>query len=229
MNTNDLLNQYQLFKNLETSYLEKNSGSGSATKVMLELAEEEMKEAYKNLKLGIIDVLRHTNDFYKKIQQQNRELICNTSFEVKVIKVVKGPRQSDKFSTRFEGGIFPNGFLYYKSVETNQKYTLLSYASYLKGKIDEHGAGELKETDREVALIKTLPALYDAKISLDGSVNLKVTELDPSLEQRLIAYHLAGDPFNRSEKRRKLFLRNRTEMNRLIGLQLDELAKLNKR
>ncbi|MBI3133540.1 MAG: hypothetical protein HYZ14_02585 [Bacteroidetes bacterium] len=221
----DLLELLKEYKTCEASFDRVASDSGVPENHLASEAKLAMKQAYKNLKLAIIEELRTSNDFYQKIHEQNMQLMCNTSFELKVTRVKEGEGAFDKFSTRFEGGILSNGYLYFRSVATNTDFTFESYASYLKGTIDEHGAGEVEQTDTETALLLTLPAQYEAKISLDGSIHLKVTELDPTLERKLIAFELAGDPFNRSEKKRNLFLRNRSEMNRLIALRIEELQK----
>lgn len=229
MNNQDLLTSFTRYHELKTSFHEKQNNPLQTSPIKLELAEAEMKDAFKELKLSIIDILNTENDFYQKIAQQNSELLYNKSFEVKVIKVVNSPGENDKFSTRFEGGIFPNGFLYFKSVAVNENFTFQSYASRLKGKMDHHGAGEVIAINTQMDLIKTLPASYDAKIDQAGNIHLEITELDASFDASLIAYHLAGDPFAGSEKRRKLFLRNRSEMNRLIGLKLEDLEKIHKK
>lgn len=218
-----LLNLYKEFKELESNF-EKEKSNSDLSKAMS--AEAEMKSAYKKLKLAIIDELRATNDFYQKIHEQNMLLVSNKSFELKVTKTRHGNHDQAKFTTRFEGGIMSNGYLYFRSVETNEDFTFESYATKLIGTIDEHGATEVEEYETKIAFLRNLPAYYEARININGEVHIEVTEAELSTDGSLIAFELAGDPFNRNEKKRKLFLRNRSEMNRLIAERITELARL---
>src|SRR5687767_10645206 len=199
----ELISLFKTFIELKTSFEAASENIAAVSQFNAGMLESDMKEAYKKLKLAIISELRVEHDFYQKIHQQNMLLMHNQQFELKVTKIKTADGAFDKFSTRFEGGILSNGYLYFRSTETNSDFTLDSYASYLKGSLDEHGAGEIAHTDTEIALLLTLPSLYEAKIALDGTIFLQVTELDPTLERKLIAFELTGDPFNRSEKKRK--------------------------
>lgn len=219
----DLLSLYKEFKELESKFETETSNPDLSQTLSL---ESDMKEAYKKLKLAIIDELRATNDFYQKIHEQNMLLVANKSFELKVTKTRYGKHDQAKFTTRFEGGIMSNGYLYFRSVETNEEFTFDSYAAKLIGTIDEHGATEVEEYETKIAFLRSLPAYYQARININGEVHLEVTETDLSTEAALIAFELAGDPFNRNEKKRKLFLRNRSEMNRLISEKIQKLEKL---
>lgn len=221
----DSKSYFQTYLELKATFESVSQRVSAQAQYEASLLEPELKEAYKKLKLAIIAELRSTNEFYQKIHAQNMQLMSNQSFEMKVTKIKSAEGTFEKFSTHFEGGIMPNGYLYFRSVETNQDFTFQSYASFLEGSIDEHGAGAIAFTDTEAAILNTLPALYETKIGLDGDLFLKVIELDPTFDRKLIAFELAGDPFNRNEKKRKLFLRNRSEMNRLIAERIHELAK----
>ncbi|MBK6953649.1 MAG: hypothetical protein IPH24_16855 [Crocinitomicaceae bacterium] len=221
----DLLSLYKEFKELESKFETETSNPDLSQTMSL---ESDMKEAYKKLKLAIIDELRVTNDFYQKIHEQNMLLVSNKSFELKVTKTRYGQHDKAKFTTRFEGGIMSNGYLYFRSVETNAEFTFDSYATKLIGTIDEHGATEVEEYETTMAFLRNLPAYYEARINMKGEVHLEVTEAELSVDSSLIAFELAGDPFNRNEKKRKLFLRNRSEMNRLISERIADLARLAK-
>jgi hypothetical protein len=221
----DLITWYKEFRELETIF-DKEKSNTDLSKAMS--IESDMKEAFKKLKLAIIDELRATHDFYQKIHEQNMLLVSNQSFELKVTKTRYGKHDKAKFTTRFEGGIMSNGYLYFRSVETNEDFTFESYAKKLIGTIDEHGATEVEEYETKMAFLRSLPAFYEARINIKGEVHLEVTEAELSADAALIAFELAGDPFNRNEKKRKLFLRNRSEMNRLISERIAELARLSK-
>lgn len=219
----DLITWYKEFRELETKF-DKEKSNPDLSKAMS--IESDMKEAFKKLKLAIIDELRATHDFYQKIHEQNMLLVSNQSFELKVTKTRYGKHDKAKFTTRFEGGIMSNGYLYFRSVETNEDFTFESYAKKLIGTIDEHGATEVEEYETKMAFLRSLPAFYEARINIKGEVHLEVTEAELSSDAALIAFELAGDPFNRNEKKRKLFLRNRSEMNRLISERIAELEKI---
>lgn len=219
----NLIDLYLSFNELKSNFEKEKLKSDPTEISSLEFA---LKEVYKKMKLAIIDELRSNNDFYQKIHQQNMLLISNKSFELKVTKTRYAQHINGKYTIRFEGGIMSNGYLYFRSVETNEDSTIESYALKLTGKIDEHGASEVEEFETKIALLRNLPAAYEASIHLNGEVRMQVVEADISTDSSLIAFELAGDPFNRNEKKRALFLRNRAEMNRLITEKIEDLARL---
>ncbi len=158
-------------------------------------------------------LIEHHKRYNEKIKE-NYKLLNSSNLKIKVYQTAAIITSS--YAKKLKGKIHNNGFLYFKTVSRNFVFTNIQnglFPSKLAGKIDYLGNAELKTVQTNWRMIGgRIPKQFIANIISDGRF---IAELDQSSWEflgKISMDKLLCDPFRGNEKKRRMFLDNRTEL-----------------
>jgi len=178
----------------------------------LRVRKQELQSVIDNL---IYEKLYSENTIFKDLIKECKRLLANDNIKFKVNK--EGGNPAAYMTTKFEGKIHKNGFLYLYAIETPPVFSFFYPGGYL-GSMDFMGKAKVSINNTKFQAIGgRVPSSYIGKIDINGSIEFKTKESWFEIHGHFNVSKIIADPFNGNNIKRKKYLYNRSKLLTLVS------------
>ncbi len=172
--------------------------------------------------------LIETDQEFNEKHQENLNLLKGEELIFNVTG--KGRDQFSSHALQLEGRIFPNGFLYVDTGETNTNLGGMSsgvYPEEFEGVIDSLGRIKLQMTKSGFAILGgRVPKKFKATVSESGHVKLIMIDSEFEFTGNYFINNLMCDPFNKDSVKRHKFISNKKKLTQKIRVLRNEILEV---
>ena len=175
----------------------------------LKLKKQVLKSEIDNL---IHKKLDSENPIFKELNEENKRLIANENIIFKVTKNGSSPLYS--ITTKFEGIVHENGFLYLNATENPPIIGGLSFPGSYIGSMNFTGKVNININNNKSQIIGgRITSSYIGKIDINGCIEFESKENNWSWNNgHYYVSKIVADPFNGNNLKRKKYLVNRSKL-----------------
>ncbi len=173
----------------------------------------------RSLDLSLVEHISADNENFRKLVEENKQLLCNENIQFKVTS--EGSSPWTYMTKRFEGRIHSNGFLYLQAKSNAIEFLeILShfYPSKYIGTMTPLGLAEANAASTDFQIIGgRVPEVFRGQIDLNGTITFETTDSWFEIDGHIHVSKIIADPFKGNNHKRELFLRNRSEIRSSIN------------